>query len=142
MNKPSAFSSFIKWIGSTEMFARPSKQLPGKWQLFEYYYEPGDQLVHVMEDQLMKGSYRWMIVLGSNGKLYQETNIPVKFLEGMNQCTWDYSGGFITIVHPVNPDIFEKLQFAVEKGILKLLKKELDGKIIFFGFFRKIDGQV
>ena len=61
MEKNSVFSRFIKWLGTTEMFARPSKQLPGKWQLFEYYFDSEKDLNHITEPQLKKLNESWEI---------------------------------------------------------------------------------
>ena len=51
MKKITAFTNFLNWIKTTEMFARPSKQLPGKWDLFEYYIEKDGDLIHIKEEQ-------------------------------------------------------------------------------------------
>lgn len=139
MKKTTLVGSLLRWLGSTEMFARPSRQLPGKWQLFEYYYEPELQLIHVEEPELQTRNYRWNLHFSSEGYLHQESNIPVGMAEGLHDCKWGFSRGFIKIIDPDDPARYDKLQYAVDNGILKLLKKDADGKIIFFGFFRKIE---
>jgi hypothetical protein len=137
MNKPAFFTSLIQWLKSTEMFARPSKQLPGKWKLFEYYSEPGGELINMKENQLKKDQIFWEIEFGDQGLFIQKTNLPLQFLNEIESCKWNNSGNFILLSHPADNMKNVKIQFAIENGILKLLKKDVDGRIEFFGFFRK-----
>jgi hypothetical protein len=139
MNKTSAFTSFIHWLNTTEMFARPSKQLPGRWKLFEYYSEPEGELINVKESQLKEKQNFWEIEFGMHGGFIQKTNLPVQFLNGIESSKWDYSKNFILLFHPEDTGKKVKIQFAIEKGNLKLLKKDVKGRIEFFGFFRKLE---
>ena len=43
------------------MFARPAKQLPGKWQLFEYYIDRQKELEHITEESLKLKEQQWDI---------------------------------------------------------------------------------
>jgi hypothetical protein len=56
-------------------------------------------------------------------------NIPV--------CKWRLQRNFLKMIHPDNQNYYEEFQFAVERGLLKLLKKDINGRILFFGFFKK-----
>jgi hypothetical protein len=137
MNKP-VISSLIQWLKSTEMFARPSKKLPGKWKLFEYYSEPEGELVNMKENQLNENQFYCEIEFGTHGFLSQKTNLPEQFLEGIETYKWINSKNFIIMIHPEDDGKNEEIQFAIENEILKLLKKDVNGRIIFFGFFRKL----
>ena len=139
MKKKLVFPSLIKWLYSTEMFARPSKQLPGRWRLFEYYSEPGEQLVNMKEEHLEKSGYYWKIDFEEFGQFSQEMNLPVQFLTDTPVCNWQTSRNFLTLSSIEIMDIKKEFQFAISSGSLKLLQKDTDGKIIFFGFFSKIE---
>ena len=141
MRLQAIFSSVIQWLKTTEMFARPSKQLPGKWQLFEYYTEKSGELIHVKETQLKQQDIFWEIEFNENGDFIQQTNAPSGFMENAEANQWNLSKNYITFLHPADFRKNEEFQFAVEKGNLKLLKKDFTGKIELFGFFRKLEPQ-
>ncbi|MGC9353927.1 MAG: hypothetical protein ACP5D9_08820 [Mariniphaga sp.] len=132
------FTSFVQWLKTTEMFARPSKQLPGKWLLFEYYTEKSGKLVNVNESELKQQDIFWEIEFGENGEFSQQTNSPSGFLENTGASQWSLSKNYITFLHPADFRKNMEYQFAVEKGNLRLLKKDSTGKIELFGFFRKV----
>jgi len=131
------FSVLIRWLLSTELFAQPSRQIPGKWQLFEYYTEPAGKLLNIKEEQLNKENRFWEMEFSENGIFSQKTNIPFEFPRGINACRWSRSRNFITLIYPDDFRQNTEFQFAVDNGRLKLLKKNADGKIELFGFFRK-----
>jgi len=135
------FSPVVQWLKSSEMFARPSKQLPGRWQLFEYYTEKSGELMNVKEIQLKQRNIFWEIEFSENGEFSQQTNSPAGFLENTGASKWNLSKNFITFLHPGDFRKNEEVQFAVEKNTLKLLKKDVAGKIEFFGFFRKPESE-
>lgn len=132
------FSSVVQWLKSSEMFARPSKQLPGRWQLFEYYTEKSGELIHVIESQLKQQGYFFEIEFSESGEFSEKTSSPEGFLENSEASRWSFAKNFITFLHPGDFRKNEEVQFAVEKSTLKLLKKDVAGKIEFFGFFRKL----
>jgi hypothetical protein len=132
------FASFVQWLKTTEMFARPSKQLPGKWQLFEYYTEKSGELVNVKEGELKQRDIFWEIEFDENGEFSQQTNSPSGFIENTGANQWSLSKNYITFLHPADFRKNEEFQFAVEKGNLRLLKKDFTGRIELFGFFRKV----
>lgn len=139
MKKKLFFTSLIRWLYSTEMFARPSKQLPGRWILFEYYSEPGDQLLNLKEEDLEQAGYYWKIDFEAYGQLRQEMNLPVHFFTDTPVCNWHIASNFLKFSGIETPEKKEEFQFAISRRDLKLLQKDTDGKIIFFGFFRKIE---
>lgn len=138
MEKKSVFFRFIQWLGTTEMFARPSKQLPGKWQLFEYYFDSEKELNHITELQLKALNESWEIEFTSEENYVHQSKLPIAFISGIENGAWSISRNFITLIHPENFRNNIEFQFAIEKGILKLLKKDAMGKIEFFGFFKHL----
>lgn len=138
MKRSSAKTFFLRWLKSTEMFARPSLQVPGRWELYEFYYEPEGMLIHVEKEAVKLENIRWEILIKSDGYFSQQSNIPVKILNGMTDCRWSLSGNYIRFMHPGNEKEHEEVQFAVVNDNLRLLKKESDGKIRFFGFFSRV----
>jgi len=141
MKVKTAFSKFSGWLMETEMFARPSKQLPGKWQLFEYYVDKEEDLLNLKEEELKQKKENWTIEFGDNAKFYQDGSLNVKLISGIENGDWSISRNFVTIM---NYSDFRKnvtFQFAIQKKQLKLLKKDAFGKIQFFGFFRKLENK-
>lgn len=132
------FTSIFNWLKSTEMFARPSKQLPGKWELFEYYIDTEDELLHFTTDQLKDGKLIWNIDFNENENYSHKCNLPVSLISEMKDGIWNISKNYITFLSPENFRNSIEFQFAIEKKTLKLLKKDPFGKIEFFGFFNKI----
>ncbi len=139
MKKTSAFTLFLNWLKSTEMFTRPSRQVPGRWQLYEFYHEPEGQLIHVKEEALKVDHVGWEIAISRDGQFTQESNVPVKIFNGIKNCKWSVSANYLKLFHPVNTGEYEEVQFAVVKGNLRLLKKESNGAIRFFCFFRRVE---
>jgi len=75
--KNKIFSAILNWLQSTEMFARPSKQIPGKWQLFEYYVENGSDLQNINEARLKEVKEFWDIEFSVENKYYHQCNLPI-----------------------------------------------------------------
>ncbi|NOR75224.1 MAG: hypothetical protein GQ525_08690 [Draconibacterium sp.] len=139
MNKTLIIAKINSFLQSTEMFARPSKQLPGKWQLFEYYIDEVKELKHVNSEMLTSGKQNWDIEFTENGKYTHSCNLPISLILEIENGSWSTSKNFITLNHPSNFRKNVEFQFAFEKDNLKLLKKDTFGKIEFFGFFRKLN---
>jgi hypothetical protein len=137
MKKKSVFSVFKNWLSTTEIFARPSKKIPGKWQLFEYFSEPETELINIKEPQLKADSQ--YLEFEFEEDFYQlKSNLPILLIQNIENGNWDIEKNFITLIHAEDFRKNVEFQFAIEKGILKLLRKDAGGKIEFFGFFRKI----
>jgi len=140
MNRTSIITKINNLLQSTEMFARPSKKLPGKWQLYEYYIDDAKDLKHINSEQLKYEKQNWDIEFIAEGeKFIHNSNLPVSLISLIENSSWSVSKNFITLNHPQNFTQNVEFQFAFEKGNLKLLKKDNSGKIEFFGFFKKLD---
>ena len=139
MSVKTAFSKFSGWLMSTEMFARPSKQLSGKWQLFEYYLDQGEDLLNFKEEDLKKKKENWTIEFVDSGKFLQQGNLTVSLISGIENGDWSISKNFVTVLNPSDFRKNVEFQFAIQKNQLKLLRKDSFGKIEFFGFFRKLE---
>lgn len=138
MEKKPVFRLFFQWLQNTELFARPSKQIIGRWQLFEYYFDSEEALQHITEDDLKSGHESWLIEFSEDEKYFQKTRLGISLISELKDGSWSISKNFITLIHPENFRNNIEFQFAIDKGTLKLLNKNLSGKIEFFGFFKKL----
>jgi len=138
MPKKISLTGLKNWVESTEMFSRPSKRIPGKWELFEFYFEPGKDLVHLEEKQMKIEKLFFEVYFAADEVFVQKSNLNVPLISKIVNGNWSLSRNFVTIINPDNFRDNVEFQFAVERGILKLLKKDAFGKIEFFGFFRKL----
>jgi len=136
MEKKSVFNTFLSWLKSSEMFMRPSKQLPGKWNLYEYYYDSSEGLLHFDEAQLKANNESWTIQFNENNFTHQ-CNLPLPVVSKIENGAWGTAQNYLTLIHPADFRNNVEFQFAIEKGKLKLLKKDTLGKIEIFGFFTK-----
>ena len=139
MNRTSIITKIDNLLQSTEIFARPSKKLPGKWQLYEYYIDDEKELKHVNSEQLKSEKQNWNIEFNENKQYLHNSNLTIPLIFKIENGSWSISKNFITLIHPQNFRKNVEFQFAFEKGNLKLLKKDNFGKIEFFGFFKKLD---
>ncbi len=120
------------------MFARPSKQIPGKWQLVEYYLETGEVLQNISEAQLKAEKRNWDIDFNDKNSFSHQCNLPVSLISGIKNGSWQISRNFITLYSLEDLKMHVEFQFAIDKGQLRLLKKDEKGSIEFFGFFNRI----
>jgi len=139
MEKKTGFSTFINWLGTTEMFARPSKRLPGRWQLFEFYVDTEDKLQNYKKKSLSDNKMSLNLEFKEDGKFSRESNLPVAVIQNIEAGEWSVEKNFVTLIDPDNFRNNVEFQFAFEKDTLKLLKKDKLGKIEFFGFFKSTD---
>ena len=107
--------------------------------MFEYYIEQESELNNVKEDQLKTSRQHWNIEFAGNEKYFHNSNLSVSLITSIENGKWSISKNFITLIHPQDFKNNIEFQFAVEKGNLKLLKKDGLGKIEFFGFFKRIN---
>ena len=133
-----SFSVFIRRLGLKDLFTRPVKLIIGRWFLFEYYTEPGNELINIKQDDLKRDNNYWELDFRKGGILIQTSNLPVRFIEDAEFVRWNMSGNFLKVIHPCDLHRYVVFQFAIDKDCLKLLKKDNSGKIVFFGFFRKV----
>lgn len=136
MAEISFFSKFIHWLQSTEMFARPSKQLPGKWQLFEYFVEKNGELKNLKQQQLTELNLSWDIEFGTDNQFVHSNGLNLNLIQSIENGKWKLQKNFLELASKNSKPV--SFQFAIEKEQLKLLKKDETGQIEFFGFFRRI----
>ena len=139
MENKISFTSILNWLKSTEMFARPSKQIPGKWHLVEYYTETETELQNITEAQLNAEKQLWNIEFTEKKSYSQQCNLPVSLIPGIKNGLWNISKNYITLSPAGEMIESVEFQFAIEKEMLKILKKDNSGRIGFFGFFRKME---
>ncbi len=139
MENKISFTSILNWLKSTEMFARPSKQIPGKWNLVEYYTETETELQNITEAQLNAEKQLWNIEFTEKKSYSQQCNLPVSLIPGIKNGLWNISKNYITLSPAGEMIESVEFQFAIEKKMLKILKKDKSGRIGFFGFFRKME---
>ena len=137
MKRTSVFAALIQWITSAGLSFRPSRQIPGKWKLYEYYTEKDNELINLKEEQIVKCRQYWELYFETNGQLEQKTNLPVVFLSKAKRVKWHTSRNYIKLMDADERDQKVDFQYAVAGENLKLLKKDEKGRIEFFGFFRK-----
>ncbi len=136
MGEISMFSKFLQWLQSTEMFARPSKQLPGKWQLFEYFDEANGELKNLKQQQLTELNLIWNIEFAADNQFVHTGNLNLILIQSIENGKWKLQKNFLELASKDSKPV--SLQFAIEKEQLKLLKKDETGQIEFFGFFRRV----
>ena len=130
------FSKFLQWLQSTEMFARPSKQLPGKWQLFEYFVETNGELKNLKQQQLSELNLSWNIEFTADNQFVHTGNLNLNLIQSIENGKWRLQKNFLELA--TNDSKTVRFQFAIEKEQLKLLRKDKTGQIEFFGFFQRI----
>jgi len=136
MNGIRIFSKIVNWLQSTEMFARPSKQLPGKWQLVEYYTESKGELINLKQRDLAELNLKWKIDFSVEYQFFNTSSLSLDLIKNINDGKWKLQKNFLELSS--NDSKTVRFQFAIEKEQLKLLKKDETGQIEFFGFFHRI----
>ncbi len=139
MKKKFSFTSILNWLKSTEMFARPSRQILNSWQLVEYYIETENELRNITENQLKADGEFWNIEFTPEKTYSKNSNLPVTLISEIKNGNWAVSKNYITLISSGESVESFEFQFAIENKILKLLKKDATGRIDFFGFFRKVE---
>jgi hypothetical protein len=139
MKKKFSFTSILNWLKSTEMFARPSRQILNSWQLVEYYIETENELRNITENQLKADGEFWNIEFTPEKTYSKNSNLAVTLISEIKNGNWSVSKNYITLTSSGESVESFEFQFAIENEILKLLKKDASGRIDFFGFFRKVE---
>jgi hypothetical protein len=134
MEKKFSFTSILNWLKSTEMFARPSRQVPGKWQLVEYYIENENELRNIKENQLKVDGGFWNLEFTPEKTYSKNSNLPVTLISEIKNGNWSVSKNYITLTSSGENIESLEFQFAIENKILKLLKKDTSGRIDFLDF--------
>jgi len=138
MKTNSAILKFTSWLNSPEVFGSITKKIPGDWQLFEYYYDLNEDLIHWKEEDIKRNSESLRIVLTTDERFSVSEKLPLSVFKNLPGGKWSVHRNFITLIDQVNFRNNLEFQFAFEKENLKLLKKDKMGKIEFFGFFRSV----
>ena len=136
MKASSVISKFTTWLASPEVFGSITKKIPGDWQLFEYYYDLKEDLIHWTEADLKNNNESLQVILTEEEQFSLNSKLPLSVFKNVTAGKWSVSRNFITLIDPKNFRNNLEFQFAFEKDNLKLLKKDKMGKIEFFGFFR------
>lgn len=133
----SFISLLNRWFNLSDIFYDPDKKLIGSWQLFEFYTEPEDNLLHFTQRRLKEENLFMEIEFTENGHFHFHSNMPLPGLIHTPDLEWSRSRNFITVRNSGNPENGIEFQFAFQKNHLRLLNKDVAGRIIFFGFFTK-----
>lgn len=132
-------NKILNWLQSVEMFARPSKMLPGKWQLFEYYYDSGADLINIKETELQLNKNTMLIEFNVNNILTINENLKIEIFRNFEKGNWLRKRNFVTFINNGKYEENLTFQFDASSEQLKLLKKDAKGRIDFFGFFKRIE---
>jgi|GEM_PF-699526 len=136
MARASLFIRFANWLKSPEVFGSITKKIPGSWQLYEYYVDLKEDLIHLRETDLKNNNELLQIEFGEDEQFSLNEQLPLPVFKQLQEGQWSVHRNFITLVDPKNFRNNIEFQFAFQKNDLKLLKKDRTGKIEFFGFFR------
>jgi len=136
MSDNSILSKFVRWLASPEVFGSITKKIPGEWELFEYYVDLQEDLIHLKENDLKNNNESLKIEFGEDEHLLVKARLPMSVFNDIENGSWSVHRNFITFMDSSDFRNNIEFQFAFEKNNLKLLKKDRLGKIEFFGFFK------
>lgn len=139
MENKISFKKIGNWLKAGEMFARPSKMLPGKWQLFEYYYDSEADLVNIKETELQLSKNTMLIEFNADNFLTINENLKIEIFRNFKKGKWLRKRNFVTFISSEEHEENLTFQFDAGSEQLKLLKKDVRGRIDFFGFFKRIE---
>lgn len=139
MKMISTLAKLRLWLASPEVFGAISQKVPGEWHLYEYYRDWSEELVHVQEQELQVRTESMTLTFAADEKFRLAARLPISFLPHEKEGIWSVRRNFISLVDSNNSMGSIDFQFAFEKDTLKLLKKDENGRIEFFGFFRQAD---
>ena len=135
MSKKSLFTRLYLWLVSPEVFGSINKKIPGKWQLYEYYTDSKDDLLHIQEAELKSMNESLVLDFSSDEEFSLTADLPISLFQKSMHGNWSVNRNYITLIDASDFRNNIEFQFAFEKDNLKLLKKDKLGKIEFFGFF-------
>jgi len=133
MKNRTIFKALPDWIKLPE---KPVKKIIGNWQLFEYFIDREKELLHFDEAALIKNNTNFILTFFENTEFSLGGSSPVDILSSFNKGNWNISRNYLDLILFENTNNI-RFQFAFDKGIFKILKKDEKGNIEFFGFFRK-----
>ncbi len=120
---------------------RLNNSLLGEWKVFEFYFDSKNILHHVEKDQLESEGNFWNISFLELGILKMNVMLPAQSVKGVNANKWSRKRNYITLFDGNCPDDSNTFQYAIDNGVLKLLKKEDSGRIEIFAFFERVDSK-
>lgn len=124
-------------LRTSDLFERSTKKIRGTWQLFEYFVDKEEQLVHLQCDELKAKNESMQIEFGEKD-FVQKSSVPINFIENLTNGKWEMNRNYLQLIDEKEFRNSVKYQFAFEKDNLKLLKKNVQGEIEFFGFFKRL----
>ena len=117
---------------------RMKHSLLGDWIMFEYYFDSGTELNHIKKGQLEANAQKWELSFFDQGTLKSVIYLKGLFIDGYSTNKWIKRKNQITLFDETRPEGSITFQYAIDKGILKLLKKEDSGRIQIFAFFERV----
>lgn len=136
MKEGSILSRITSWLTSPEVFGSITRKIPGEWQLYEYYVDLNQDLIHLKEDDLKNSNESLQMKFDADETFSLSEQLPLPVFKQLKEGKWSVHRNFITLIDAGNFRNNLEFQFAFQKDDLKLLKKDASGKIEFFGFFR------
>ncbi len=137
MKNKTIFNALPGWIKQIKLPERPEKKIIGKWQLVEYYIDREKELLHFDEASLKTNNINFILTFLESSEFILRGNLPVVMFSSFQEGNWSISRNYLNWIHPKNANNNIRFQFAFDKGIFKILKKDEKGNIEFFGLFRK-----
>ena len=138
-----AYKEFItrlkNFVANTEMFARPSKQIIGDWYLNEYFIDQNNELKNVKKETLKTNQQFWEVTFAPENRAIHNLHVDVPILKNIENGEWSIQKNYLRFHHPEDFKRSIEFQFAIDRGVLKILKKNIKGEIDFFGFFKRDD---
>jgi hypothetical protein len=136
------FNRFVQSARQKLAAYKLNHSLLGRWKLAEYYTESGKNLFHYKENQIVSENHVWELTFQEEDQYSTSSNLEIPLVQDLQSGRWSKSRNFVTLMH--SDDFREQVEFqyAMDKGILKLLKKDPFGKIIVFAFFRRIESPI
>lgn len=137
MGTKSLIKRIAEWSHLFAGFESNEERIVGKWQLYEYYVDTADGLKNYKEEELVASKIMLVLSLLESGEILLGGKFPVANFCNIEEGKWRISRNYITFFSHNNSLEAVEFQFAFEKGNLKLLNKNKEGEIRFFGFFKK-----
>ncbi len=116
---------------------RKNNSFQGRWELFEYYLDEGNDLIHIEEIQLKSSNQEWILEFKENGQFKSSSTLDIPVIKKIEATRWLKKGRMLHLIFPANNQINMCFQYAFDKGTMKLLKKDKSGKIEVFAFFKR-----
>ena len=130
-------TGIINFIQKKVKVYKDRNSLLGSWGLDEFYTDQGGQLLHVDQQKLKSENHLWELSFFEKGRLKHSSNLGIQGLQDIGFRQWKRERNYVALMADNPLKVCIRYQFAIDKGILKLLKKEKNGAIVIFAFFKK-----